>query len=87
MNLSSRGTSYTFAQIAEFARTVEPSQTPGTINYCGMIAELAEALDRFEHNVAAALVTTDGNPYLAENRAQLAQWLDRLRQEIPETRT
>jgi hypothetical protein len=37
----------TFAEIAAEARTIAPSQPLGAIDYCRMIARLAEALDEF----------------------------------------
>lgn len=38
----------TFDEIAKYVRAVEPTQKLGSINYCGMIAELAEAMAEFE---------------------------------------
>jgi hypothetical protein len=45
----------TFKEIAQYVRRVEPSQPLGAINYCDMIAELAEAMDRLEYNTAREL--------------------------------
>jgi hypothetical protein len=39
-----------FKEIAEMARINEPTQKLGSINYCMLIAELAEELDRRQVN-------------------------------------
>jgi len=69
-------TIYTFAEIAEFARTVEPSQKLGSINYCRMVVQLAEAMDRLEHNTAAALARI--SPHWAP-QVPTEDWLRQLR--------
>ena len=79
----------TFAQVAHEARAIAPSQSLGSIDYCRMIARLAEALDRFEHNVAQALIhKSEVEPgyymYPGEESAALRRQLQALRQEIPE---
>jgi hypothetical protein len=70
-----------FKEIAETARVVEPSQNLGSINYCNMIAELAEAMDRLEYNLAFQLAFFNARaPVTHEVGDMLIQgWLINLR--------
>jgi hypothetical protein len=76
----------TFKEMAETARIVEPSQRLGSINYCHMIAELAEGLHRLEYNLANQLVSLDTQvpPVSKAMRGiRINQWLEALRADLP----
>lgn len=79
-------TYYTFAETAKYARTVKPSQRPGSIDYCTMIAELAEALDRFEYNTAVQLAAMARHGQFVDSAIipiQEQSFLSLLREPIP----
>lgn len=75
----------TFAEIAAYVRRVEPSQKLGSINYCQMIAELAEALDRLEYNTAVQLALN--GKHITDDQwvtVLVTNMVSQLRQQIPE---
>jgi hypothetical protein len=79
----------TFAEIAQEARLVATSQRPGSIDYARMIARLAEALDRFEYNVARMFAVCEPRQTpLANIPTSIAEALSVLRaerhEEVPE---
>lgn len=75
----------TFQEIAEYARTVEPSQRLGGINYCDMIAELAEAMHRLEYNLAVQMAHLNLRVPIDQlmREAIVDGWLNNLRAELP----
>jgi hypothetical protein len=77
----------TFKEMAETARIVEPSQKLGTINYCRMIAELAEAMNRLELNLAFQLahLNVPASVQLTQEMHETitATWLGHLRAPTP----
>jgi hypothetical protein len=75
----------TFAEIAQEARLVATSQRPGSIDYARMIVRLAEALDRFEFNVATLLTACEPrHSPVASPSHVFGEALKALRAEIPQ---
>ena len=76
----------TFAEIAAYVRKVEPTQRLGAINYCAMIAELAEALVVLEYNTAAQLAAKGVHPDVQTETMQLLiqNFLVLLRSPLPD---
>lgn len=68
-----------FKEMAEEARLIATSQAMGSIDYARMIARLAEAMDRLEHNTAQMLSDLSINGRAHDISAALRE----LRAEVP----